>query len=278
MSLGLCTAITIAGCGSTGSIQAPISPSAVGELRPDSGYLRGYLARDELPDSLALVPPPPSPGSAAFAADVEAFWALTALRDGPRGDQAAKDAMLRFPMAANAFSCALGVSISEKYTPNVNMLLRRTLSDAGLATYKAKENYRRTRPFVHFNVPSCTPREEAMLRNDGSYPSGHSALGWAWALVLTEVAPERTDALLQRGRSFAQSRGVCGVHWKSDIEAGYLVGSATVARLQSNAMFLAQVEAARQEIVNARSQGRAPSTKTCGDEAQVLQGTAGLGP
>ena len=42
-------------------------------------------------------------------------------------------------------------------------------------------------------MATCTPAEETMLREDGSYPSGHNAIGWAWALILAEIAPERAD-------------------------------------------------------------------------------------
>ena len=35
------------------------------------GALQGYLDPKTLPESLALIPPPPAPGSAAFALDVE---------------------------------------------------------------------------------------------------------------------------------------------------------------------------------------------------------------
>lgn len=57
------------------------------------------------------------------------------------------------------------------------LALRRSLVDAGLATYGAKDHYQRMRPFVENKEASCTPAEEAKLAKDGSYPSGHSALG-----------------------------------------------------------------------------------------------------
>jgi len=256
----------------------PTTVAAVGESRPGSGYVNGYLSRAEMPDSLALLPPPPSEGSAALAADVEAFHKLTAMRNGPRGELAIKDANLRFPKASETFACALGINISESTTPHLNMLLRRTLSDAGLSTYKAKDHYQRTRPFVALKQPMCTPAEEAALAKDGSYPSGHSALGWAWALVLSELAPERTDALLQRGRAFAQSRGICGVHWKSDIEAGRLMGSAAVARLHDNAVFKAQMAAAKQEIAQTRAQGQVPPAPACAAEAEAIRASAAVAP
>lgn len=261
----------------TACASAPVPPTTVaevGELRPGSGLVNGYLKASELPDSLALLPAPPAEGSAALAADVEAYQKLTALRGERRGALAVADANLRFPKAAETFSCALGVNITEAGTPHLTMLLRRTLSDAGGATYKAKNKYQRTRPFVALNGQTCTPAEEPALRKDGSYPSGHSALGWGWALVLTELAPEREDALLLRGRAFSLSRGICGAHWKSDIEAGRLVGSATIARLHDNAVFRQQMAAARREIEQARARGDTPSATACAEEAETLRSPA----
>ncbi|MCY1169795.1 MAG: phosphatase PAP2 family protein [Pseudomonadota bacterium] len=273
----LAVALLASACSTATRTVAPISAAEVGEVRAGSGYLKGYLAPAELPDSLALLPPPPAEGSAALAADAATFRTLTALQGTPRGALAVQDANLRFPKAAETFSCALGLPISEEATPNLNMLLRRTLTDAGIATYKAKDKYQRTRPFVVFKAPSCTPREEAALAKDGSYPSGHSAAGWAWAMVLTEVAPERSDALLQRGRAFSQSRGICGVHWQSDIEAGRLIGAATMARLHANPVFNAQVEAARLEVARARAQGSTPG-RDCAAEAAALGSSSMLAP
>ena len=45
----------------------------MGEYRPGSGYLKGYLERAQLPDSLALLPKPPAEGSAEAAADLAKF-------------------------------------------------------------------------------------------------------------------------------------------------------------------------------------------------------------
>lgn len=278
LSTALAAALLLGACGTTAPrVTAPISPTEVGELRPGSGYLKGYLPAAELPDSLALLPAPPAAGSAALAADGATFQALTALQGTPRGALAVQDANLKFPKAAQVFSCALGMPISEEATPNLNMLLRRTLADAGIATYKAKTKYERTRPFVAFKAATCTPGEEAMLAKDGSYPSGHSAVGWAWALVLSEIAPERGDALLQRGRAFSQSRAICGVHWQSDIENGRLVGAATVAKLHANPVFQAQMTAAKAEIAKARSAGAVPA-QDCGAEAKALAASELVAP
>jgi acid phosphatase (class A) len=266
--------MALCGCVST-HVVAPTSAAQVGNFRP--GILNGYLDPRTLPDTLALLAAPPAPGSAAQAADEAAYQELTKFQGTPRGAIAVRDANLGFPTAPNNFSCALGIVISEQDTPNLQMLLRRSLTDAALSTYKAKDQYQRTRPFVVHDSHSCTPASDPSLAKDGSYPSGHTTIGWTWALLLTEIAPDRSDALLQRGRSFGQSRGICGAHWKSDIDAGRIVGAATVARLHADPVFLAQMAAARSEIEQARSKGATP-TADCAAEAAALKETALLAP
>ena len=222
------------------------SPPVVKEFK--RGLLEGYLAAEERPDSLKLLDPPPTPGSAAFALDQEVAKASFPGQGSARWELAARDADLYFPAAAAAFSCSLGIQISEEETPRLYTLLRRTLTDAGLATYKAKEHFKRRRPFLMNGQPICTPDEQEDLTTDWSYPSGHTSVGWAWALILSEIAPNQQDQILQRGREFGKSRNVCNVHWYSDVQAGLLMGAATVAQLQANPVFRADLRAAAAEV------------------------------
>ena len=108
-----------------------------------------------------------------------------------------------------------------------------------------------------------------MLREDGSYPSGHTAIGWAWALILTEIAPDRADAILARGRAFGESRNVCNVHWHSDVVEGRFMGAAAVARLHADPAFRADLEAAKAELATVRAKGLKPS-RDCDAEAKAL--------
>jgi acid phosphatase (class A) len=262
----------VAGCASSAGT-APQNQTAAAplkEIRP--GILAGYLPTDAVPNSLSLLPPPPAAGSAAQARDDASAKAAVALNGGPRWLVATQDAELKFPQAAETFACAMDVKISEADTPKLYVLLRRTLADAGLSTYPTKNKYKRPRPFTVNNAPICTPADEALLRNDGSYPSGHSAIGWGWALVLTQVAPDRADALLARGRAFGQSRVICNVHWLSDTEEGRLMAAAAVAKLQSNAAFLADVEAAKAEVAAARAKGLKPNRDCATEAAQLAAG------
>lgn len=245
----------------------PAAPAAVPEVFP--GYLAGYLPKESVPDSLALLPPPPTAGSAALAADEEANRKALAFRGTARFALATEDANLLFPRAAGTFSCALGAPVTETDTPRLYLLLRRVLGDAGASTGRAKNQYKRQRPFLVNKEATCTPDEEAEIGKQGSYPSGHCAVGWAWALVLAELAPDRADAILSRGRAFAESRVVCNVHWQADANEGRMMGAATVARLHADPAFRADLEAARRELAAVRAKGLAP-LRNCKDEADAL--------
>lgn len=238
----------------------------VPELRP--GIPAGYLGKS-LPDSLALLPPPPAPGTPAFANDEAVSRASQKLKGTPRYALAVSDADLSFPHTSTVFACALGVSISQEKTPRLYLLLQRSMIDGGLGTYAAKNHYQRIRPFVHYQESTCYPKDEAALRKDGSYPSGHTTIGWTWALLLTELVPERSDALLARGRSFGESRLICNAHWQSDILEGRATAAGVVARLHADPVFQDDMKAAAAEIQAQRTAGAAPSG--CDAESQALQ-------
>lgn len=221
------------------------APALVAEIVP--GVLTGYLASENLPNSLELLPPPPEPSSAAFARDEEISKASLSLYRTVRWDQAIKDAELEFPEATEAFNSCIGFQISKGETPFLYQIMRRTLADAMFSTDMAKKHYKRNRPYMLNGQPTGMPEAEDVLRNNGSYPSGHTAIGWAWALILTEVVPEKTDTILQRGYEYGQSRMICNLHWQSDIDAGRIMGAATVARLHANSEFMKDLDRAKQE-------------------------------
>ncbi len=237
----------------------------------------GYLPKEAVPDSSALLPSPPALGSAAEALDHEIARDNLAFRGTPRWKLASMDADLLFPWAAGHFSCALGAEVTLQNTPRLYEMLRRTMVDAGAATGAAKIRYLHARPFMLDSQPTCTPDQEHTLRTSGSYPSGHSAVGWAWALVLSEASPDQSEAILARGRAFGESRLVCNVHWESDVIEGRFVGAATVARLHAQPEFLADLAAAKSELAAARAKSLPPQND-CKFEAEALAQTPPQSP
>ena len=94
-------------------------------------------------------------------------------------------------------------------------------------------------------------------------------MGWAWALILSEISPEQTDAILARGRAFGESRVICNVHWQSDVIEGRFMGASTVARLHADPTFRADLQAAKAELAAVRAKGLKP-LRDCAAEAAAM--------
>lgn len=196
-------------------------------------------------DATVFIPPPPAAGGALELAEREIVrgpWSAE------RRAQALADNAID-PFAA--FDSVLGENFTAANFPATVALLTRTARAAGLAGEPVKQRYQRPRPFVSdSSITPCIPDDER-LRASFSYPSGHAALGFGWALVLAELVPARADAIIDRGRDFTVSRVVCGVHYPSDIDAGRIVAAAAVARLHNDPDFQREFAAARAELAAA---------------------------
>lgn len=156
------------------------------------------MEESEVANSLELLPPPPEAGSILFLYDKARYDWGKLQRDTPRGEQAASDARVNGDGVPFAFSEAFGIEITRDKTPELYRLIINMREDAGdLATRHAKEYYMRVRPFSFFNEMTCNPEQQEELSTNGSYPSGHTAIGWATALVLAEVNPDRQNEILK---------------------------------------------------------------------------------
>lgn len=230
-------------------IAAVMSPLAIAAkdvtTKPDVYFLK----ESQSIDSLALLPPPPAMDSIEFLNDKTQYDVGKMLRNTPRGKQAWKDANVEGDGVAEAFSDAYGMTISKEKTPELDRLVKKMREDAGdLATRSAKEHYMRIRPFAFYHEPTCRSDEEGKLSTNGSYPSGHTTIGWATALVLAEINPDRQGDILKRGYEMGQSRVICGYHWQSDVTAARVVASAIVARLHAEPAFTRQLQKAKDEF------------------------------
>lgn len=217
----------------------------------------GYLSVETAPNAAHFLPPPPDKGSLREQDDIAIYRATRALKGSPRWQMAAGDNEIETPRAPRIFDEALGIHFEPARMPTLALLLGRMLGDLETIQGPAKRGFNRPRPFVSEPAATCIVPEK-WLAASGSYPSGHAATGWAWALVLAEMAPDRADAVLARGLAYGESRVVCGVHYASDVEAGRLVGAALVARLQADPAFQRDFAIARQELAAQRAGRTAP--------------------
>lgn len=231
----------------------------------------GYFAPGAQPDATAYLPPPPQPGTARQAVDDTAFATTRALKGRPRWALATSDADLHEDALLHSFSCAAGFMLDKASTPHLAALIHKMDVSEIADMRNSKAYWHRPRPFVGNDQPICTEPDRAHLATSGSYPSGHTMLGWSTALVLADLLPQRATQILQRGRTFGESRIVCGVHWESDVQAGYMVGSAEIAAMQGSPDFRADMELARTELAARQQVAAKPRKKTCNLESSAAQ-------
>ncbi len=208
-----------------------------------------YLKASELADSNEFLPPEPQLGSIKFQNDEIEYKKGVLLRDTPKGKFAYEVALMNGEGLIQVFSEPFGIEISKTNTPELYKLLKNLAEDAGtLGTKKAKIARHRIRPFKFYGVDTCNTVAQQTLNPYKSYPSGHTAVASAFALVLSEIDPTNQTKLIQRAYDVADARVNCGYHWRSDVEAGFVIGATTVATLHSNERFLEQVKKAKAEI------------------------------
>jgi len=256
------------GPGAAPAQQAEVSADVRAAMAVRFDFDRPYLG-GPLPGGERLIHPMPEAGSLRLAEDEEANRRALSLRESPRWLLAARDANLGKGWYGNAFSCAAGHRIDEVATPAIAHLVRRAASDFGSSTSAVKKLFMRQRPFMVNGQASCTPDDEVYLRDNGSYPSGHSAVGYGTSLVLASLFPEQGAALVARGRAYGNSRWVCNVHWLSDVEEGRTFAAATFARLQSSPEYQEDYAAAKAE---AAALADTPDAASCAAEAATLGG------
>ena len=213
-----------------------------------------YFAADELPDATVWLPAPPDSLSTKFVYDITQYmWGKAQREDSQRAQQAIDNVVVDAAEMAKQFSVPFGMEISKEKTPAIFHVLYRGMFTSRLSARKPKLAYQRTRPYVLFQEPTLIPEEEEDLRNNGSYPSGHTIRAWAMALLLCEINPDAQDAILKLGYEWGQSRVIAGYHWQSDVDASRLLGSAVFARLHTNPQFLADMAAAKKEFARLKS-------------------------
>ncbi len=209
---------------------------------------RPLLDSLQMPNAVRFLPPPPDTATAAFQYDRAQYrWGKEQRKDPVRLAIAVSDAVWSIDNICKIYSGVLGIDISRENTPAIYRMLTLGLLTTDQAGKLPKNHYMRTRPYVFFNEPTIYPSDEKWLRTNGSYPSGHTILGWSAALLLTEVAPDKADTILARGYIYGQSRVIAGYHWQSDVDAARLVASAAVARLHADKRFTKLIKKARKE-------------------------------
>ena len=227
---------------------------------------QGYLG-DAAPDTYKILPPAPVAGTTRYEADRTVFLQTRSLKDTPRWALAQND--VNQLAILKDLSCAVGVELNQANAPKTVALIARVGRDVSRATDRPKDIYKRKRPYLIDDGPTCIEKSEALSQSP-DYPSGHNTWGWTVGLIMAELAPDRATEILARARAFGEGRLVCGVHNLSAVEAGRMNGSIVVAALHGQEAFRNDLEVVRKEVAVARKAGPAPDPTACAREAEIV--------
>ena len=227
-----------------------------------------YLAGSMSPDTYAILPPAPLPGTVRYEADRKMFLGTRNLKDTPRWALALNDDNIG--LLRKDLSCALGVELTDQNAPRFATLMRRVGRDSSTLTNLPTDQFKRLRPFLVDKGPICIDPDGGIAKSF-DYPSGHVTYSWTVGLILAELAPDRATDILIRARAYGESRMVCGVHNMSAVESGRTNASIIVAAMHGQDTFRSDMEAVRSEIAAARKAGPAPDPAACAKEAELLK-------
>ena len=200
-----------------------------------------FLTSAELDQAVRLPLPPPE-GSDAEKAEIAELHHIEQARTPGRLEQARWDGEHE---DGSMFVPTFGPAFDLAKLPATARMLADVRHDQKLAASKAKAIYRRKRPFiVDPSLQSCSKDEKPFT----SYPSGHATMGWALATVLAEAWPGKTRTIMARAADYAESRVVCEVHFRSDIDAGKILGERVAQDLLAKPAFKAEEAAAAKEL------------------------------
>lgn len=208
-----------------------------------------YFAVSGIPDAAIYLPAPPDTCSPLFIDDFSQWLWGKSMRSTARGERASWESLYSVERMCDIYGGLMGFELSQKKTPAIYRILSRGMKTSQQAVDRAKEKYMRVRPFARMGEQVWGAYDSDELRQNGSYPSGHTSLGWTTALMMMQVAPELQDTILRRGWEYGESRVIVGAHWQSDVDAARLAAAAAVVRVQASEAYQADLAAARKEFL-----------------------------
>lgn len=142
---------------------------------------------------------------------------------------------------------SLGEWFRRENLPETEELLSRVIHDAMVYMIEFKLKYARPRPYtLEPNLKVAQPLPH------GAFPSGHSFGSFVNAEILSRLAPDRREELMNSAQEFAWSRELLGVHYPSDSEAGRIWAADFVEFLFENEKFVRDFEAVKKEWASKR--------------------------
>ncbi len=198
-----------------------------------------YYLESGKPSAAILLAPPPVPGSAEQAADMDE--AKSVYHAASSNDMAAAYGEKKFSVFN--FAPAVGAYFLSNNLPKTAAFFEKVQLDAETVTDLGKDFFHRPRPFVI--DPSLA---NGKLEKSFSYPSGHSTESMVLALVLADLLPEKSDTILAHARLMGWHRVQIARHYPTDIYAGRVLAQAIVKSFKKSETFEKEFGEVKAEI------------------------------
>jgi hypothetical protein len=133
--------------------------------------------------------------------------------------------------------------LDQKKFPATAALLTDSIHDLQVIEMQQKKKFDRVRP----SLLDRSLEPVIVVPTFPAYPSYHSAEMHFYALILSELAPARTEEFLARADQIAKNREIAGVHYPSDSQVGVLLAQQFFNALLQDAKFQTLLASAKKE-------------------------------
>ena len=221
-----------------------LAQDATAPAKPAKTFM---VLSDKQIDPAKLLAPPPADRSVTQAGELDRLRQIQTSRTAERLRQAQDDENHEDPAA---FAQVLGPKFDIDHLPATRAVFDIVQNDASVAASMAKTAFHRHRPWIFDpTLTGCTRGKNPDPLT--SYPSGHAVFGYAEAVVLANLVPNRKEAIMSRAYDYGYSRLVCEVHYPTDVAAGAVLGIDVGALLIDAPAMQDKLKAARAELKTA---------------------------
>jgi acid phosphatase (class A) len=192
--------------------------------------------------SFQILPQPPAADSATTKKELKELHRIEKTRTKQQVAQAMADDK---DETVFLFNKEMGDKFTPEALPITAAFTARVKGDQGINSSPAKVGFHRVHPYnldktLH---PICVTKTK-----DDSYPSGHTMAGYMLALTLIDMVPEKRDAILVRAEDYGNNRLICGVQYRSDLQASKLLAYSVHAVMSNNPQYQKELAAAKLEL------------------------------
>lgn len=198
-----------------------------------------FITSQEL-DLTKYLPAPPADDSAQTKAELKELLEIQATRTPEQEKAAVADAEEN----VWRFADVMGPEFTAAKLPKTAALFDRVIATEDVVDDHAKKAFNRPRPYM------LDEQIHPLLKKSksGSWPSGHSTVGYLMATVLGDLVPEKRNALFARASVYAENRLVAGFHYRSDTVMSRTGAALIAQKMAEQPDFQAEFDAAKTEL------------------------------